>query len=202
MINLPLPVRYSSSSHRSSHTSQQASATASKLSLDKVLKKHQLGKRSAAPDKGELKEQDPIADELSNASDLPDNKSDHSDDYKENTLPKEEIKMEKGKLEIQKHAIPKRKKKVKKIVCLICNETIYTQHTMNIHMKEKHPKFKFCCSYCKEEFQTYNGCYRHTQRHYKLPLQCETCEKRCQYPKELEDHKKTHTNKGKIPCTW
>ena len=63
-----------------------------------LLKKHWLGKDSAAPDKGELKEQDPIAGELSNPSDLPDNKSDHNDDYEENTLPKEEIKMEKGKL--------------------------------------------------------------------------------------------------------
>ena len=114
----------------------------------------------------------------------------------------EEIPTDKGKLEIAKHGIRKWLKKVKKIVCPICEETIYTQCAMNIHMKKEHPKFKFCCSECKEEFVTYNGCYWHTQRHYKLPLQCDTCEKRCQYPKELQDHKKTHTNKGKIPCTW
>ena len=73
---------------------------------------------------------------------------------------------------------------------------------MNIHMKEKHPRFKFCCSYCKEEYSTYNGCYRHMQRHFKLPLACDQCTKRCQYPRELSDHLKTHTQKGLFPCTW
>ena len=89
-------MRYSSRSHHTSRISQRASANASKLSLDKVLKKHRLGKRSAAPDKDELKEQDPIADKLSNPSDLPDNKSDHSDNYEEKTLPKEELKRKKA----------------------------------------------------------------------------------------------------------
>ena len=169
--------------------------------MDTVLKKHRSGKCVAAPLKGELKEEDPIADELSDPSDLPENKSDHSTYYEDN-IKTEEIPTDKGKLEIAKHRIRKRLKKVKKIVCPICEETIYTQRGINIHMKKEHPKFNFCCSECKEEFATYNGCYRHTQRHYKLPLQCDICEKRCQYPKELQDHKKTHTNKGKIPCTW
>ena len=187
-------------SGRTSRTSKRASASAGRHTLDIVLKKHRSGKRVAAPLKGQLKE-DPIADELSDLSDLPENISDHSTDYEDNTKT-EEIPTDKGKLQIAKHGIKKRVKKVKRIVCPICDETIFTQLRMNIHMKEKHPKFKFCCSECKEEFATYNGCYRHTQRHYKLPLQCDTCEKRCQYPRELADHQKTHTNKGKSPCTW
>ena len=129
--------------------------------MDTVLKKHRSGKCVAAPLKGELKEEDPIADELSDPSDLPENKSDHSTGY-ENNIKTEEVPTDKGKLEITKYGIRKRLKKVKKIVCPICEETIYTQRAMNIHMKKEHPKFKFCCSECKEEFTTYNGCYWHT----------------------------------------
>ena len=103
--------------------------------MDTVLKKHRSGKRVAAPLKGELKEEDPIADELSDPSDLPENKSDHSTDYEDN-IKTEEIPTDKGKLEIAKHGIRKRLKKVKKIVCPICEETIYTQCAMNIHMKQ------------------------------------------------------------------
>ena len=114
-VTLPLPISYCSRrrSGRSSRTSQRASASAGRLSLDTVLKKHRSGKCVAAPLKGELKEEDPIADELSDLSDLPENKSDHSTDYEDN-IKTEEIPTDKGKLEIAKHGIRKRLKKVKK----------------------------------------------------------------------------------------
>ena len=95
--------------------------------MDTVLKKHRSGKRVAAPLKGELKEEDPIADELSDPSDLPENKSDHSTDYEDN-IKTEEIPTDKGKLQIAEHRIRKWLKKVEKL----CVPFVRKQFTHNV----------------------------------------------------------------------
>ena len=71
-------------------------------------------------------------------------------------------------------------------------------------MKEKHPDFKFSCSKpdCGKEFNTRNAAYKHVQTHYLLRLGCTMCDRRFQFPYQQKNHIKTHTSKGKIPCTW
>ena len=73
---------------------------------------------------------------------------------------------------------------------------------MNVHMREKHPKFNFQCSLCQALFKSYNGAYCHTQTHFQLHYVCDICGHRSQYPGGLESHMKTHTKTKLIPCTW
>ena len=193
-VSLPLAVKYISP--RSTRTSQKPLV---KLSLDSVLKSACKGRRAAAPVK--LEEPDPIKKVLSDPSDIEGSKSDHESDY-ENTVPTKNIKTSDGKLSIQQHGIPKRVRKIKKITCPICDKVVFTQKKMNQHMKEDHPRFKFCCSYCQMRYDTYKGCYRHTQRHFKLKHVCDICQKECQYPGELHAHKRLHTKTGLYPCTY
>ena len=117
-----------------------------KLSLDNVFKNALKGRHAAAPVK--LEEPDPIKKVLSDPSDIEPSKSDHESDY-ENKVPRKNIKTTDGKLAIQQHGIPKRVHKINKITCPICDKVVYSQKKMNQHMNEDHPRFKFCCSYCR-----------------------------------------------------
>ena len=123
-MNLPLPFKYSNVTGRKSRKSQKACNTACKTTLDTVLKNKRSGKRNSAPQKGELMEKDPIAEELSNPSDLPENLSDHSSDY-DDKAHKQDIQTESGSLQIARHAIPKRIKQVKKL-CVQYAVILYT----------------------------------------------------------------------------
>ena len=139
---------------------------------------------------------------LTDPSDLNSPKSDKESDYEQTQDDTKKIKTKEGQLSIKNHGIPKREWKIVKIKCPICGDIVYSQKRMNRHMKEQHPRFKFCCSYCQVEYDTYNGCYRHTQRHFKLRYECDQCDKQCQYPHELSAHKRTHTHKGLYPCAY
>ena len=96
----------------------------------------------------------------------------------------------------------KRKKKMQTVKCPVCEDTFRSMRQHNIHMKKDHPRFKYACSKYDEKFSTYNACYKHTQKHYTLQYGCNSCEQRFQFPHQLKNHVKLHTNKGKVQCTW
>ena len=111
----------------------------------------------------DLKEEDPIGDHLSNPSEVDDPKSDHASDYHtEDEKNIETIETKAGALAIARHGLRKPERKVKKITCPVCKDVIYTQKRMNLHMREKHPKFNFQCSMCQALFKSYNATYYHT----------------------------------------
>ena len=69
-------------------------------------------------------------------------------------------------------------------------------------MKDIHPHLKFQCGVCDILYSTYNAAYRHTQRHFKLRYECDQCEHKSQFPHQLRSHKRIHTRKHLLPCTW
>ena len=165
-----------------------------------VLKNNWEKKHIATPRL--LTEEDPIAAHLSNPSELDEPPSDHESNYKENEQNIEKIKTKAGQLVIAKQGLVKKERKVKKITCPVCDDVIYTQRCMNVHMTELHPKFNFQCSLCQALFKSYNAAYHHTQTHFQLRYVCDICSHRSQYPGGAQVHMKTHTRSKLIPYTW
>ena len=197
LIKVPLPYRVVTLQPRTTKNSHKAAKSASKISLDNIL--HGNRKRQSAPKS--LAEEDPIAPHISDPSEVEDNKSDHESDYVEDKNVKvETIKTSDGSLAIARHGLVCHERKVKEITCPLCKELLYSQKKMNLHMLQKHPTFHFQCGLCEDQFKSYNAAYRHTQRHFKLRYKCSYCDHRSQYPKENKTHKRTHTNKGLLPC--
>ena len=164
IVSMPLPVKYVRA------TKNSAKPTFN-LSLDTILTKNRSRKHLAAPTN--LAEQDPIARELSDPSDLELNtpKSDKEEDYineLEDAKNVDSIETEAGNITIKKHGLIKQERKTKTIICPACSKTLHSQSKMNDHMKHHHPHLKFQCSVCDEMYRTYNACYRHCNRHYKL----------------------------------
>ena len=155
--------------------------------------------RTAAPNS--LKEADPIGDHLSDASQLPENfNSDHSSSYDE----PEDLKIptKKGQLGIQFRGIVKRKKELKPVKCIVCEEEHRSIRKLNKHIAENHPDFKYDCAECPRRFDTYNACYKHEQSHFEFKYGCSYCKQTFQFPYQQRNHIRIHTNVGKLQCTW
>ena len=92
----------------------------------------------------------------------------------------------------------------KSIKCPVCDQDFDSTRLHNKHMRDKHPHFHYACSKdsCGKQFCTRNAAYKHVQRHYLLRFGCTMCDRRFQFPYQQANHIKTHTGKGKIPCTW
>ena len=67
-----------------------------------------------------------------------------------------------GTLQLRSVGLKCTKKKKKSIKCALCKKFLFLlQKDMNIHLKNHHPDFHFKCSYCPEDYKTYNGWYKH-----------------------------------------
>ena len=167
IVKVPLPYRSVTMQPRGTNNSCKIAASAFKVSLDNILTNNR--KHKAAPKASQ--EQDPIAPHLSSPSDV-ENKSDHESEYEQNEqVVVDTIKTAAGALAIAQHGLVKCERKVKKIVCPVCSDIIYTQKHMNVHMREKHPKFNFQCSLCEALFQVIQCCSQTHTTPFSLTLQ-------------------------------
>ena len=68
------------------------------------------------------------------------------------------------------------------------------------HIKKKHPKFRWKCRRCKQDFATKVGRYKHELRHkYGFRYQCNEkgCGYRCMFRSEMEEHCRKHSKSKK-----
>ena len=72
---------------------------------------------------------------------------------------------------------------------------------LNIHVKEKHPKFHYKCKYCTKKFQNFASKYKHGCKHSMPNHICEDCQKGFFFKKDLQVHSCVHSGQGKFPCT-
>ena len=129
----------------------------------------------------------------------------HSDHTTEYDSPEETVIVtQDGQLGIVHFSLVKKSRCKKSIKCPICGQDFDSTCLHNKHMRDKHPTFHYACSKdgCEKEFNTRNAAYKHVQKHYFLCFGCSMCGKRFQFPYQQQNHIKTHTGKGKIPCTW
>ena len=181
------------------------SVSLEKLTWPKSAPSVENTKRHAAPTN--LTEADPIGSHLSDASPLPseyetDKTEDYSSDEEIVKKPDKTIQTEGGALGISFYGIRKKKKVMKSVKCPVCTEDFRSTSQHNKHMKKKHPNFMYHCSECEREFHTFNACYKHTQKHYKLKYGCDSCEQRFQFPYQLKYHLRVHRENEKVQCTW
>ena len=108
-----------------------------------------------------------------------------------------------GKFNIKDFVIRRHKPKKRACKSQVCKRKDKTQEEQNIHIKEKHPNFRFSCKYCDKKYQTFNAKWKHESGHkifkYKCPYK--ECKSRFQFPKGLREHEPKHTGEKKYPCT-
>ena len=56
-------------------------------------------------------------------------------------------------------------KPVQKFNCVLCDDTFGTQKELNEHIKSAHTGFKFTCRYCRRQYESANGCFKHERSH-------------------------------------
>ena len=88
-----------------------------------------------------------------------------------------------------------------KFNCVLCSDTFGTQKELNEHIKSDHTGFKFTCRYCRYQYESANGCFKHERSYEGYDYECEFCHKQSQFPKALKDHRKVHTGKLMYRCT-
>ena len=103
---------------------------------------------------------------------------------------------------IKQHGILWQKQKGKFYHCNLCLANFESQQLLNYHLRKTHPKFRFVCKFCNQKYQTYNGHYKHEWLHVKGKYKCAQCSKTFQFPKGLDDHSKTHTQKKLMYTCW
>ena len=82
-----------------------------------------------------------------------------------------------------------------------CLEVKKTQGELNKHLQFDH-KITFKCFVCDRMYDTVNGRSKHYKKHFKFNNHCSECGYSCQFPAQMNVHKRKHTtdNTGKFPC--
>ena len=162
--------------------------------------------RSAKLDK--LSEKDPILDafkEINNKTDLEILLTDDNKKRKSSCVSEENMDISEGVVKVKEYALKKEKKKLKTFHCSSegCETTEHTRKANNLHEKENHVHLVYTCEECgATNFSSYDTMFKHTQRHYEFMHSCSVCNKKFQFPSQVEKHMSVHdTTKGFI-CTW
>ena len=94
--------------------------------------------------------------------------------------------------------------KAKPIKCVIYNQEFSSLWGLNKHVQQEHSTFTFGCPMkdCKYKFSTITTLIKHRKVfHSTHTFECETCGKKFAYQKDLNDHRDTHQDEAKYPCT-
>ena len=67
-------------------------------------------------------------------------------------------------------------------------------------MREHHTGFKFSCSFCERQYDTYNGQVKHEKSHMELCYSCGDCGSQFQFKFQLTIHEHIHNKEEQIKC--
>ena len=100
-----------------------------------------------------------------------------------------------GKFNIKDFVIRRCKPKRHIFKCPVCIKKDKTQGEQNVHIKKKHPNFRFLCKHCDKKYQTFNAKWKHESAHKTFKYKCpyKGCKSRFQFPKDLREHEPKHT---------
>ena len=104
-------------------------------------------------------------------------------------------------LNVEIHGLPVRRPQKHSIKCPMCLDVFQLVKDLNVHIKERHPKFCYKCNYCTKKFQNYASKYKHERKHSVPSHVCAECHKRFFFNKDLQVHLCVHSGQGTFPCT-
>ena len=110
------------------------------------------------------------------------------------------IKTKNGQLTVRHHKLSGKKFRKRKYKCKLCDNVSEQQKEHNKHMKTVHKDEKFICFHCNRSFSCETALYKHERSHFNLPYGCSHCSKRFQFPGQIENHMKVHTQKELYKC--
>ena len=87
--------------------------------------------------------------------------------------------------------------------CLVkdCAAKQKTKAGVRRHIKKKHPDFRWKCRKCKSDFASRQGRYKYELRHkYSFRFHCKTCQYRCMFESEMQEHCRKHNRKDLWKC--
>ena len=84
--------------------------------------------------------------------------------------------------------------------CHLCDLQTEIQIVYIKHMSDKHPDEQVPCRYCGKLFQTTNGLFKHERSHLYLNHKCQQCSYKAQFPYQLQQHQRTHTQQNMWMC--
>ena len=84
--------------------------------------------------------------------------------------------------------------------CAICGTECSSWRKFIVHMQQYHPDATFSCKFCQKVYQTWNGCYKHEQKHTEAKSICTICGQAFNLPTELNAHMRVHDDKSKFYC--
>ena len=188
---------------RSSRTSRRAAGNKLDIDLDSLLSKNC---RCGAKPKN-LKEQDPILDAFKDVQNEEDLKMllEPSDDEnnKKSIAVEETIDTNDGAMVVKSYGLKRNNKADRNFKCqeVNCSEVKKTQGELNKHLQFDH-KISFKCFVCDRMYDTANGRSKHYKKHFKFNNHCSECSYSCQFPAQMNVHKRKHTTDttGKFPC--
>ena len=188
---------------RSSRTSRRGAGNKLDIDLDSLLSKNH---RHGAKPKN-LKEQNPILDAFKDVQNEEDLKRllEPSDDEnnKKSIAVEETIDTNDGAMVVKSYGLKRNNKADRNFKCqeVNCLEVKKTQGELNKHLQFDH-KISFNCFVCDRMYDTVNGRSKHYKKHFKFNNHCSECSYSCQFPAQMNVHKRKHTmdNMGKFPC--
>ena len=107
---------------------------------------------------------------------------------------------DKPKLKVEIHGIPVWKPRERDLKCLVCKDIFNLVKDLNVHIKEKHPRFRYKCTHCTRRFLNYASRYKHDRKQGTPSHVCKQCKKGFK-KNNLTVHSWIHSGKGLFHCT-
>ena len=88
-----------------------------------------------------------------------------------------------------KKIIPRQQKHT----CHLCGESFEMQVSFTTHYAKEHPNYPFQCEYCSHTVLSPKSLFKHQHSHLYLKHVCDICQKRFQFPGQLQWYSKNST---------
>ena len=95
---------------------------------------------------------------------------------------------------------PGKSRCIKNAIFSVCHKKFVSRVKVTEHVREHHTAFKFICSFCERQYDTYNGQVKHKKSHMELCYLCGDCGSQFQFKFQLKIHECIHNKEEWFKC--